>query len=80
MKILLDAIKAVELSHFRTENDTGANPNALMIMNAFRRQANLPRIYETDLPYYNEELKGYYMPENSNLLCAPEILARGGKV
>lgn len=77
---LLSLIRNVELDHFRTIHDTGSNPNAMIVMNAFRREAGLQYITTDDLPKWDEEKKGYYMPQNSKLICAHEILANGGKI
>lgn len=77
---LLAAIKAVELDHFRTTDDTGAANQAMTVMNALRRQAGLPSLCLADLPSWDESRKGYYMPPGSSLLSASAILAKGGKV
>lgn len=76
---LLAILKEVEAAHFRTVHDTGAHPNANIVWNALRRRLGLPYINREDLPVWDAERNGYYMPENSKLLTAPEILARGGK-
>ena len=80
MKNIIDIIKHIELRHFRTVDDTGANPCAITVMNCLRREVGLDYIFNEDLPAWDNVRNGYYMPENSKLLCAPEILARGGKV
>lgn len=77
---VLAAIKAVESAHFRTNEDTGANGCASLVWNALRRQFGLPVVTRDDLPAWDEQRKGYYMPEGSKLLTAPEALARGGRV
>lgn len=77
---LLDILAEVEREHFRTVHDTGANPCAILIWNALRGKLGLPRVWREDLPKWDEERKGYYMPGNSSLLTAREILARGGRV
>lgn len=45
-------IKDVESRHFRTNEDTGANLNALMIWNLVRKHAGLPKLETDDLPAY----------------------------
>ena len=77
---VLAAIKAVESAHFRTNEDTGANQRASLVWSALRRQFGLPMIARDDLPAWDEARGGYYMPEKSKLLTAPEALARGGRV
>lgn len=77
---LLAAIKAVELDHFRTTDDTGAANQAMTVMNAFRRQARLPSLCLADLPSWDESRKWYCMPVGSSLLTAPAALAKGGRV
>lgn len=77
---ILKAIREVEAAHFRTVEDTGANKTALLVWNALRSRLGLPRVWTEDLPAWDEQRKGYYMPVNSKLLTAPEALARGGKV
>lgn len=74
------AIKTVEAAHFRTEHDSGAHPHARLILNAFRRIAELPYVGNDDLPSWDQKRKGYYMPPASKLLTAPDALAKGGKV
>lgn len=46
---LLEAIEIVEKAHFRTHQDTGANFNAMVVQNHFRRLAGLPRLSTVDL-------------------------------
>lgn len=63
-----NALVAVENAHFRTNKDTGANPNALLVWNALRRQLGLPWLSLDDLPKYDAERKGYFAPDDSKLL------------
>lgn len=51
---LLQLIADVEKAHFRTQGDTGANSNALIIWNCVRRYAGLPRLEREHLPDYCE--------------------------
>lgn len=67
-KELLRIIEEVEKVHFRTNKDTGANLNALVVMNAFRREAGLPYIGLDDLPKWDEQEEKYVQPEGSKLL------------
>lgn len=39
---LRKVINKVQSCHFRSEHDSGASPNAMLILNAFRREANMP--------------------------------------
>lgn len=64
---LIDAIREVEKWDFRTEHDSGAHPNAMLLMNRLRRMARLPSITKHDLPAWDG--KAYVMPPNSNLLA-----------
>lgn len=80
MKSIVEVIKEVEVAHFRTIHDTGANQQAMIVMNSFRRAVGLPFIHREDLPTWDEAKKGYYMPVESKLLCAPDFLVKGGKV
>lgn len=57
---LLEFIKDQEERNFRTEHDTGANPNALFIWNMVRRLAGLPDLKRTDLPAYCEICEEYH--------------------
>ena len=67
MKTLIDAIKEIESKDFRTVNDTGADSNAMLILNRFRKMADLPAISLKDLPAYSDG--EYRMPVNSKLLA-----------
>jgi hypothetical protein len=48
----LAVVARVEKSHFRTNHDTGANLNVLMIWNMVRKHFGLPRLELDDLPKY----------------------------
>lgn len=51
MKILdPEFVRQIEASYFRTDEDIGANTNALMIWNHVREHVGLPRIGTADLP------------------------------
>jgi hypothetical protein len=65
---LLTFIERVERAHFRTVEDTGSNLNALLIWNAVREHAGLPRISRDDLARYDETTGRYVTPEGSKLL------------
>lgn len=67
-KELLRVIEEVERVHFRTDKDTGANLNAICVMNAFRREAGLPYISKADLPTWDEQDEKYVQPADSKLL------------
>lgn len=56
-----DFIKRVESAHFRTNEDTGANLNAILIWNMVRRHVGLPRIDIDDLPAYCETHEKYHV-------------------
>ncbi len=58
----------VETDHFRTNEDTGANLNALTVWNCLRRHAGLPYISRDDLPAYDGTADAYLMPSGSRLL------------
>jgi hypothetical protein len=45
-------IKRVEAGHFRTNQDTGANANALFIWNLVRKEAGLEPLSVKDLPAF----------------------------
>lgn len=68
MDKLIEAIKTVERAHFRTIHDSGAEPHAMLVMNAFRLFAGMESIKLEDLPAWNVERKAYVMPANSRLL------------
>lgn len=63
-----DFILEVESKYFRTNEDVGANQNALFIWNLVREQAGLPRLEMKDLPRWWISEKSYVMPPNSRLL------------
>lgn len=65
---LLAFIKDVESHFFRTDKDTGANLNAILIWNLVRKHAGLETIYPSDdLPQWNGSK--YVQPANSKLLA-----------
>jgi hypothetical protein len=49
---LQNFIAAIEAAHFRTDEDRGANTNALFIWNRVREFAGLPELKRVDLPAY----------------------------
>lgn len=51
-KIDSDFVKEVERHHFRTEHDTGANLNAMLVWNIVRKHVGLPPLSKKDLPRY----------------------------
>lgn len=71
-------IFAVESSHFRTVEDTGANPNAMLIWNIVRQRVGLPRISKDDLPAWDG--RTYAMPANSFLTTNPTFYAMQQKI
>lgn len=66
---LEEAILAVEAAHFRTNEDTGANLNALVVWSAFRRAIGLPPLSWSDLPKWDETKHEYVVPEGSRLMA-----------
>jgi len=70
-EILIDAIRSIEKSHFRTVDDHGASEHAQIVLGHLRGLAGLPMVFKSDLPAWDGEK--YAMPENSNLLanCKP---------
>lgn len=64
---LLKFIADVEDSHFRTTEDTGANPNALMIWGMVRQFAGLKRLALEDLPQWCVTCRKYHVnPHKKN--------------
>lgn len=61
-----DAMLAVEAAHFRTQKDTGSNPNAMTVWNALRRRLGLPTLTKEQLPDWPDH---YAMPKDSALLA-----------
>lgn len=53
-------IKKVEEAHFRTNDDTGANLNALFIWNLVREHVGESRLEWRDLPAYCETHQKYH--------------------
>jgi hypothetical protein len=62
----LKFIESVEKAHFRTNEDTGANPNALLIWNLVRKNCGLAPLSKDDLPAYCQTHKTYHhiKPDN----------------
>ena len=60
---LREAIAELERSYFRTVHDTGANEHAMLLMNALRGKAGLPRITLEDLPAWCEPCRNYHLPD-----------------
>lgn len=61
MVITEEFIRKVEDAHFRTNEDTGAHPNALMIWNIVRAHIGLPALSANDLPAFCDEHKKYHV-------------------
>ena len=61
MRELLEFIRDVEASHFRTDHDTGAQEHALFIWNIVRQKAGLPRLRKSDLPAWCETHGKYHV-------------------
>jgi hypothetical protein len=53
-------IETVEYNHFRTNIDTGANPNALFIWNIVRNHVGLPVLHVNDLAAWCFTHKKYH--------------------
>ncbi len=60
-KLLHQFISSIEKNHFRTDRDSGANPNALMIWNLLREYAGLARLEYKDLPSWCGLHKRYHI-------------------
>ena len=58
---LVRFIDDVESRHFRTEHDTGANLNAILIWNCVREYAGMKRITVKDLPAWCKKCKEYHV-------------------
>lgn len=56
---LIEIINEIEAAHFRTQHDTGAAPQAMLVMNCFRKAAGLPPKTISDLPRWCESCKQY---------------------
>lgn len=69
---LMSALQKVESAHFRSDCDTGASHQALVVLNAFRSLAGLEGVSKNDLPVYGD--KGYQYPAGSKLLGAQSSL------
>lgn len=72
-------IRAFEESHFRTVEDTGANPSAMHLWNMVRFRAGLPGLTLDDLPRYDAAVDNYVLPKGSKLTGIPAG-AHGGPV
>jgi hypothetical protein len=60
MTDLLKFIEALEKAHFRTKDDTGAHPNAMMIWNRVRVFAGLEQLTLDDLPALCNKCGNYH--------------------
>jgi hypothetical protein len=65
---IIQAIENVEKAHFRTQQDTGSNLNAMLIWRALRKELGLPDLNVSDLRKYNEVTEKYELPKNSRLI------------
>lgn len=65
---IIDAMRKVEAAHFRTNLDTGACSNVMVVWSALRRHLGLPPLGISDLPVWDDNYCRYLRPENSNLL------------
>ena len=65
---LILLIAKIEAAHFRTVEDTGANPCAMIVMNALRKEAGFSPLSTSDLPAYDETENTYVRPVSSNLV------------
>ena len=59
-EVLYTIVTDIESSHFRTEHDTGANPNALLVWNWVRRWVGLPYIDRNSLRKYCKACDTYH--------------------
>ena len=67
-------INEIESNHFRTEHDTGANPNALFIWNLVRKSQGLPSLKLEDLkPFCVTHNK--YHPINLDYGCVKKTIS-----
>lgn len=69
--VLVDFIREFEQSHFRTTEDTGANPSAMMLWNCARHRVGLPLIGPEDLPTWDAKKAKYVLPKGSKLTGVP---------
>ena len=60
MKLDAEFIKKVENDHFRTDQDTGAHPNALLIWNIVRQHVGLPKLSISQLQTFCNICNGYH--------------------
>lgn len=63
--ITKEFIESVERCHFRTREDTGANPNAMFIWNLVREEAGLPILTSRDLAAWCPTCEQYHVKPNS---------------
>ncbi len=59
-------IKQIESRHFRTNEDTGANLNALFIWNLVRVELGLKCLHTTDLPAHCKTHDTYHVINKEN--------------
>ena len=62
-KQLLDFIDDVESRHFRTQYDTGANINAMIVWNMLRKFAGLDELTRDDLRQRYADEKGWTLEQ-----------------
>ncbi len=62
-QLLVGFVERVESAHFRTNEDTGANPCARLVWNILRQEVGLPYLEEKDLPAYCIVHKKYHKIE-----------------
>lgn len=58
---MIKFIHEVEQAHFRTEHDSGANLNAMMIWNIVRNKAGLPPLAKKDLRAWCDRCSKYHV-------------------
>lgn len=76
---LLDFITDVESRHFRTQYDTGANMNAMIIWNMVRKFAGLEELTRDDLRQRYADEKGWTLEQMIADEKALDELMRGRK-
>lgn len=59
-EMLRELIDRVEAAHFRTDEDTGAVENVMLIWNIVRQEAGLSRLRMAQLPTWCEGHKCYH--------------------
>ena len=60
-------VEKIERAHFRTDEDTGANLNALFIWNLVRKELGLDNLQKSDLPSYCNICDNYHIGECKKL-------------